>query len=102
MRDRPEVLSPETLDDNFSRVNSANGPLSSGYGIGFQARRRGELIAYGHGGSVAGYQAAAWVDRQSNTGVIVLRNVGGGAFRVRDLCLSALAAVSAAAREDAR
>ena len=91
-----EVLTPETLEDNFSRVNSANGDLTSGYGVGFQARRLGDLVAYGHGGSVAGYQAAAWVDRVSRTGVVVLRNVGGGAFRVGELCLRALETVAAA------
>ena len=90
------VLPRSVLDDNFTRVNSADGALASGYGIGFQVRRRGDLVAYGHGGSVAGYQAAAYVDRTSQIGVIVLRNVGGGPFRVTDLCLDALVVVAKA------
>ena len=89
------ALKKATLEDNFKRVNSANGDLSSGYGIGFEVLRRGNLLAYGHGGSVAGYLAAAYVDRASGTGVIVLRNVGGGPFNVSGLALRALEAVAA-------
>ena len=80
----------ETIADNFTRVNSANGDLSSGYGVGFQAIRRSGFVTYGHGGSVAGYRAAAFIARDSQVGMIVLRNVGGGAFRVTDFCLQAL------------
>src|SRR5215813_10238398 len=64
------ALKKETLEDNFRRVNSASGDLNSGYGIGFQVERRGGLIAYGHGGAVAGYIAGAFVDRASGVGVI--------------------------------
>jgi CubicO group peptidase (beta-lactamase class C family) len=72
------VLPAATLEQNMSRVGSASGDLSSGYGIGFQVTRRGTRLIYGHGGSVAGYNAAAHFDRQSGFGVIVLRNAGGG------------------------
>ena len=92
------VLSGERLEDNFNRVNSSNGSLDAGYGIGFQLRRLGELVVYGHGGSVAGYQAGAYFDRQSKTGVIVLRNVGGGRFRVGDLAMRAIEEIAVAAR----
>ena len=84
------VLARETVADNFTRVNSANGDLSTGYGVGFQAIRRDGFVTYGHGGSVAGYRAAAFIARDSQVGVIVLRNVGGGTFRVTDFCLEAL------------
>ena len=84
------VLARETVADNFTRVNSANGDLSTGYGVGFQAIRRDGFVTYGHGGSVAGYRAAAFIARDSQVGVIVLRNVGGGTFRVTDFCLQAL------------
>ena len=84
------VLARETVAGNFTRVNSANGDLSTGYGIGFQAIRRDGFVTYGHGGSVAGYRAAAFIARDSQVGVIVLRNVGGGTFRVTDFCLQAL------------
>ena len=84
------VLSTKARDDNYSRVLSATGALDSGYGIGFQATRRGANVFIGHGGSVAGYNAAAHIHRPSQTGVIVLRNVGGGPVSVGGLTLRAL------------
>ena len=92
------VLKKETLKESFSRVYSANGDLRSGYGIGFQVHRRGDLTAVGHLGSVAGYQAAAYLDRFSGSGVIVLRNAGGGAFQASSLALRALEKLAAARR----
>jgi CubicO group peptidase (beta-lactamase class C family) len=92
------VLKKATVEDNFRRVNSASGDLTSGYGIGFQVARRGNLIAYGHGGSVAGYLAAAHIDRASGVGVIVLRNVSGGPFNVSGLAMRALETVAASRR----
>jgi CubicO group peptidase (beta-lactamase class C family) len=88
-----EVIKKETLEDNFGRVNSANGELSSGYGVGFSLSRDDDLIIYGHGGSVAGYRAGAYFDRASKTGVIVLRNVGGR-FPVSGLARRALKAIA--------
>lgn len=70
----PAIIRKETQDGNFTRVYSAGGSLGSGYGLGFQATRRGTLVALGHGGSTAGYRAAAQFDRVSKTGVVVLRN----------------------------
>ena len=84
------VLSEKTREENYSRVYSASGSLDSGYGVGFQTTRRGTVVAIGHGGSVAGYNAAAHVHRPSQTGVIVLRNVGGGPVSVGGLALRAL------------
>ena len=51
------VLDPGALNDNYSRVNSSDGDLSSGYGVGFQLSRHGDQVFVGHGGSVAGYTA---------------------------------------------
>jgi CubicO group peptidase (beta-lactamase class C family) len=84
------VLKKQTQDDNYNRVNSSNGSLASGYGVGFQLTRRGEHVFLGHGGSVAGYRAEAHVDRDSKTGVIILRNVGGGKFDLSGLCFKSL------------
>ncbi len=92
----PGVLKKETLEDCFARVYSAGGALATGYGIGVQVTRRGELVAYGHGGSVAGYQAAAYIDRVTRTGIVVLRNVSGGVFNVPGLCLRSLEKLAAA------
>ena len=74
------VLKRETIRENLARVGSASGELTSGYGIGFQVQRRGTTVLYGHGGSVAGYRAQMLFHPASKTGVIVLRNVGGGPF----------------------
>jgi len=91
------VLKKKVWEDNLTRVNSANGALTSGYGVGFQANRRGDFVYYGHGGSVAGYNASALFDPVSKTGMIVLRNVGGR-LSVGGLCASALEMVVQAKR----
>jgi CubicO group peptidase (beta-lactamase class C family) len=84
------VISRKTLDGNYARVNSSNGDLTSAYGVGFQLTRRGPNVFLGHGGSVAGYTAQAWVHRPSKTGVIVLRNAAGGRFNLGSLTFAAL------------
>jgi hypothetical protein len=53
-------------------------------------------VTYGHGGSVAGYRAEALFHPPSKTGVIVLRNVGGGKFDISGLAQRALQEVAAA------
>lgn len=90
-----DVLPREALEAHFSRLSSAEGDLSSGYGIGFTVVRRGELAITGHGGSVAGYRAGAYFDRETRIGVVVLRNVTGGsldltelAYRVLEACVN--------------
>lgn len=90
------VLKRETVKDNLSRVSSASGDLTSGYGIGFQVQRRGTLVLFGHGGSVAGYRAQVLYEPATKTGVIVLRNAGGGTFNGAGLARSLLEAVVAA------
>jgi CubicO group peptidase (beta-lactamase class C family) len=91
----PWIVKKETQDANYTRVQIADGTLSSGYGVGFQATRRGTLIALGHGGSTAGFRASALFDRASKTGVIVLRNSD---LAAAGLATRALEIVAAAAR----
>lgn len=96
------VIPAETRQDNLTRA-FATGDLSSGYGFGFMTRRLldagGEgFTAYGHGGSVAGYRAAAWIEPETDAAVVVLRNVGGDSVSVGDLASSALGRVVAALR----
>jgi CubicO group peptidase (beta-lactamase class C family) len=95
----PAVLKKTTQEDNYSRVNSADGALRSGYGIGFQLTREGDTVVYGHGGSVAGYTAAAHFERTSRTGVIVLRNAGGGAVNVGQIALRAIEMLATARKK---
>ena len=75
------VLPRKVWLDNVTRSASANGDLNSGYGIGFQMMRRGDLIVCGHGGSVAGYHAGAYFHVPSQTGLIFLRNAAAPDFR---------------------
>ena len=79
------VLKRATQDANYRRVYSAtNGrgelAMDSGYGLGFQVQRRGDVVFLGHGGSTAGYHASVLFHRASRLGVIVLRNCGSCRF----------------------
>jgi CubicO group peptidase (beta-lactamase class C family) len=79
--DGPETVLPrKSWAENLTRTNSSSGELASGYGIGFMAQREGEIVTYGHSGSVAGYVAAAYFHPKSKIGIVVLRNVTGGKF----------------------
>jgi CubicO group peptidase (beta-lactamase class C family) len=73
----PDVVLPkETVADNLSRIYFANAGLVSGFGIGFSAFRKGEIVLLGHGGSVAGYVAGAYFHPASKIGIVYLRNLG--------------------------
>lgn len=52
--------------------------------------RKGELSVFGHGGTVAGYDALVAFERTSKLGVIVLRNVSGSTFNSFELAAQAL------------
>ena len=73
----PETVLKRDDDQRRLRARSCQRPT---YGIGFKVFRRGGHVFYGHGGSVAGYRAQMTYHPPSKTGVIVLRNVGGGSF----------------------
>jgi CubicO group peptidase (beta-lactamase class C family) len=70
--EQANVLSKKLLEANFERVNSAFSEFTYGYGVGFQVRRRGNLVAIGHDGVLAGYQCSAWIDPKTRLGVITL------------------------------
>jgi len=94
MGDGPEaVLKKSILTDNRSRVYSADGELSFGYGAGFMLYRHDNTTAVGHGGSVAGYVAGAYFNAASHTGLIFLRDAAGKGFR-NDAVMAAIAALS--------
>ena len=98
------IVKKETQEANFTRVQLANGTLTSGYGVGFQANRRGTLVVFGHGGSTAGFRAAALFARATKTGVIVLRNsdldAGGLAARALEKIAAAVTKPSTEAAPD--
>lgn len=89
------ILKRETQDANYSRVYSASGDLTSGYGLGFQVSRRGDVVLLGHGGSTAGYRAAAQIHRHSKKGVIVLASVAGGKLNVGEIARQILEKLTA-------
>jgi aromatic ring-cleaving dioxygenase len=72
------VLQRATLDDAFGGLIATDPSLERGYGLGFMAMRRGEFTYTGHNGSVAGYQASMYFDRQMQLGVVLFRNAEGG------------------------
>lgn len=70
---------------------SANPQLTSGYGLGFMVIRRKNYVAFGHGGDVAGYQAALFMNRDRGLGLIVFANaLGRGSVNTGGLALRSL------------
>ena len=92
------VLKKESIEASFTRGAMMESDLNSGYGLGFEVYRRGDLAIFGHGGGVAGYQAGALFDRSSRTGIIVLRNVSGGAFDIAELCMQSVTILARASQ----
>jgi len=97
------VLGRDRQQANYRRVYSAtNGrgelALSSGYGLGFQAQRRGDIVWLGHGGSTAGYHASALFSRAGQVGVIVLRSCDSCPFDAGPVAARMLERVVAATR----
>lgn len=72
------VLARSILDDAFGGIVATDARLQTGYGLGFMAMRRDDYSFLGHAGSVAGYRAAMYYDRNYRLGVVVFRNVVGG------------------------
>ncbi len=94
------ILKRETQQDNYSRVLVAASDMFSGYGIGFQVnRRRGGLVALGHGGTTNGFLSQAYFDPESKTGIIVFRSVTGGKLNPLRVSMQALEMVSAARKK---
>jgi D-alanyl-D-alanine carboxypeptidase len=85
----PTVLKKESLDASFEKLVVANAKFKGGYGIGFEVTRMDDVVLRGHSGGVAGYQAQAYFDRSSRTGVIFLRNALGGSFDMSSLLRAA-------------
>lgn len=85
----PAVLKKEALDESFESLILASANFMGGYGIGFEVARLDDALLHGHSGAVAGYQAQAYFDRSSRTGVILLRNALGGSFNTFSLLRAA-------------
>ena len=80
MGNGPEsVLKTASLQHDLDQVVVAsNSRLTEAYGLGFMVKRRIGYVAFGHGGDVAGYQAAMYINRDKGIGVILLSNTRNG------------------------
>jgi CubicO group peptidase (beta-lactamase class C family) len=91
----PDGVLPDAVRvRHFERLGSAFSELDYGYGVGFQARRRGEVVGIGHDGVLAGYQCSAWFDPKSGLGVVTLTTRREQMLGLRALALLAAAAPS--------
>jgi CubicO group peptidase (beta-lactamase class C family) len=70
MGNEPEsVLKTASLQHDLDQVIvSSNSRMIEGYGLGFVVRRRASYVAFGHGGDLAGYQAAVYINRDKANG----------------------------------
>lgn len=85
------VLKAAVLEKTLAQsAVQADFVLSSGYTLGGQVSRRDNYVAFGHGGGVAGYQAALQMNREAKVAVIVLANAIGETVATGDLALKAL------------
>lgn len=86
------VLKKSTLDNDLTRIAiQADFQLNSGYGMGDFVLRRDTNTAFGHGGEVAGYRAALYMNRDWGVGVILFANTTGvGVVNTDDLALRSL------------
>jgi len=84
------LLRKETQDANYGRAFFSGPQMSSGYGVGFQVSRRGDVVLLGHGGSTAGYHASALFHRATRLGVIALRNCDSCAVDAGPVAAAAL------------
>lgn len=71
------------LTDQTARARAgteaSHAVATTGYGLGFQLHRIGNITVAGHSGTVAGYSAYLAFDPESRTGVVLLRNYNHGA-----------------------
>ena len=77
--DTADVLTPDTLEE----MTQASGvdPSAKGwsaYGLGLQVVRLGDATVVGHGGSMPGFLASVFVDREQDLGTVVLCNATSG------------------------
>ncbi|HEX5052061.1 MAG TPA: serine hydrolase domain-containing protein [Planctomycetota bacterium] len=76
----PDVFSAAALAAAQRRVVLSGPGLRSGYGIGVQLRRFGEVVVFGHSGGVPGYQAEMFFDPERHIGIVMLRSAVFGGF----------------------
>ncbi|WP_300019302.1 serine hydrolase domain-containing protein [Pseudonocardia sp.] len=77
--DTGDVLSPDTVEEMAMPAGvDPSVPGWSAYGLGVQVQRQDATVLVGHGGSMPGFLAGLWVDRDEGTGALALANVTSG------------------------
>lgn len=94
------VLPRSVLDDAFGGLVATDASLQAGYGLGFMALQRDGYPILGHDGSVPGYHAAMYYDRNAQLGVVVLGNVFGGKADPNRLAVDILAVLASRKRAE--
>lgn len=86
----PDVIRAETLDE-MATVQSGTPEegLTGGYGLGLRLAKSGERTLVGHSGSMPGFLAGLFVDRDRRTAAICLAN-GTAGMRCQGLPLDLL------------
>lgn len=73
------VLSPATVEEMTLPAGiDAASPSWAAYGLGVQVHRVDGVTLVGHGGSMPGFLAGLWVDREEGTGALALGNTTAG------------------------
>jgi CubicO group peptidase (beta-lactamase class C family) len=94
------VVARSMLDEAFGGLVATDRFLQNGYGLGFMAMSRDGYSYLGHSGSVAGYRAAMYYDRDYQLGVVVFRNVVGGKQDPNRLAVDILSLLAATRRAE--
>jgi CubicO group peptidase (beta-lactamase class C family) len=74
------VLTRKALLESQSEMFWADDTGTNGYGIALMLVRKGNIVALGHGGLVAGFLSGEYFDPSSHLGIIFLRNAEGHGF----------------------
>ncbi|KAA1420124.1 beta-lactamase family protein [Mumia zhuanghuii] len=76
---RPTLLSPRSVVAMTTPQSGDPDEKGAGaYGLGVRLSVAGERVLVGHGGSMPGFLAGAYVDRESGVGAVVLANTAYG------------------------
>jgi CubicO group peptidase (beta-lactamase class C family) len=94
------VLAKSILDDAFGGLVVTDASLETGYGLGFKVLQRDGYPILGHDGSVPGYRAAMYYDRNAQLGVVVFQNVFGGKQDPNRLAVDILYTLASARRAE--
>ena len=77
--DTGDVLAPATLEEMTVPAGvDSSAPVWSAYGLGLQVLRVEGRTLVGHGGSMPGFLAGVFVDREEQTGAVSLANTTTG------------------------